>query len=62
MAQKRKKFVDNDKKEERAIRKVQKSAKVPKGRAIAILKSQGTLKQKKGEKGLVIKKKKKKKK
>jgi len=40
--------------EEKVIKKVQKSAKVPKGNAIAILKSKGVLKQKKGG-GLAIK-------
>lgn len=54
------KHVDNDKREERAIKKVMVSSNVPKGRAIAILKSKGVLKQKKGERGLLIKKKKKK--
>lgn len=51
-----KKYVDNDNREERAIKKVKKSADVGKGRAIAILKNQGTLKQGKGGK-LKIKKK-----
>jgi hypothetical protein len=52
-------FSDNDVKEERAISKVMASANVSKGRAIAILKSKGVLKQKKGKRGLLIKKKKK---
>ena len=54
-----KKFASNDAKEERTIKKVMASAKVPKGRAIAILKSKGVLKQKKGKRGLLIKKKRK---
>ena len=57
---KRKKFVDSDKREEKVIGKVMASAGVPKGRAIAILKSKGVLKQKKGKRGLLISKKKKK--
>ena len=60
MAQKRKRFVDSDSREERAISKVMASAGVSKGRAIAILKSKGTLKQKKGKRGLLISRKKKK--
>lgn len=47
-------YVNNDKREDRVIGKVQASAKVPKGRAIAILKSKGVLKQKKGKRGLLI--------
>jgi len=54
-----KKYRDNDSREEKAIKKVMNSSKVTKGRAIAILKSKGTLKQKKGTQGLMIKKKKK---
>jgi len=50
-------YSDNDKREEKVIGKVMASAKVPKGRAIAILKSKGVLKQKKGKRGLLIKKK-----
>ena len=51
-------YKDNDKREEKTIKKVQKSSGVSKGSAIAILKSKGVLKQKKGKKGLLIKKKK----
>lgn len=47
-------YVDNNKREEKLIKKVQKSADVPKGNAIAILKSKGVLKQKKGG-GLAVK-------
>ena len=50
------KYIDNDKKEERLINKVKTNAGVGKGSAIAILKSKGTLKQKKGTKGLTVKK------
>lgn len=60
MAKKKgKKFVDNDKREEKVIDKVMASSGVKKGNAIAILKSKGVLKQKKGKKGLLVKKKKK---
>ena len=52
-------YSDNNKREEKVIGKVMSSAKVPKGRAIAILKSKGVLKQKKGKRGLLIKNKKK---
>ena len=52
------KYVDNNKREEKVINKVRKNSKVSKGQAIAILKSKGVLKQKKGKKGLLIKKKK----
>lgn len=51
-----KKYTNNDRREEKAINKVRKSAGVDKGSAIAILKNQGTLKQKKGERELLIKK------
>lgn len=54
----KKRYVDNDSREEKLIKKVQKSSKVKKGSAIAILKSKGVLKQAKGKKGLLIKKKK----
>lgn len=50
------KYTDNDKREEKIIKKVQKSSKVPKGNAIAILKSKGVLKQAKRKKGLMVKK------
>ena len=53
-SQSKSRYVDNDKREEKVIKKVKKSAKVPKGNAIAILKSKGVLKQKKGG-GLAIK-------
>lgn len=49
------KYVDNDSREEKLISKVKKSAKVPKGNAIAMLKSKDVLKQAKGKKGLLIK-------
>lgn len=52
-----KKYTDNDKKEEKLIDKVKSSAKVAKGNAIAILKSKDILKQAKGKKGLLVKKK-----
>lgn len=55
----KKKYSDNDSREESTIKKVMKSAKVAKSRAIAILKSKGVLKQKGGKNGLLIKKKKK---
>jgi hypothetical protein len=54
---KKKKFVDSDTQEDKLIKKVMASGKVRKGAAIAILKSKGVLKQKKGEKGLMVKKK-----
>ena len=54
-----KKYVDNNKREEKTIKSVMKNAKVAKGNAIAILKSKGILKQKKGKPGLMIKQKKK---
>lgn len=47
-------YVDNNKREEKIINKVKNSAKVDKGSAIAILKSKGVLKQKKGG-GLAVK-------
>ena len=53
------KYTDNNSREERVIDKVMKNAKVAKGNAIAILKSKGVLKQKKGKPGLMIKSKKK---
>jgi hypothetical protein len=53
------KYIDNDQREERIISKIKKSAKVPKGRAIAILKSKGVLKQAKGKRGLLVEKKRK---
>lgn len=49
------KYVDNDKREEKLIKKVKTSAKVGKVSAIAILKSKGVLKQKKGKRGLKVK-------
>ena len=52
-----KNFSDNDKREEKLIKKVQGSSGVSKGSAIAILKSKGVLKQKKGKRGLLVKKK-----
>lgn len=52
----KKRFVDSNKREERAIEKVMASAGISKGRAIAILKSKEVLKQKKGNKGLLVKK------
>jgi hypothetical protein len=51
------KYVDNDKKEEKLINKVKKGSGYDKGQAIATLKSKGVLKQKKGERGLMVKKK-----
>lgn len=47
-------YVDNNKREEKIINKVKKSSGVDKGSAIAILKSKGVLKQKKGG-GLAVK-------
>ena len=50
------KYVNKDKKEERLIKKVMKDSNVTKSQAIAILKDQGTLKQKKGKRELLVKK------
>lgn len=55
MAKAKKKYTDNNKREEKTINKVMSRSGVSKGSAIAILKSKGVLKQKKGAKGLLIK-------
>lgn len=51
------KYVDNDKREEKLIKKVEKGSGYSKGQAIAALKSKGVLKQAKGKPGLMVKKK-----